>query len=339
MRHNKMMYMRLLILAGAFICQGCGLIIDAVQLIRPMAADELEAICARKTLHAGIAAEPLRPFVFPAIFTDEGLRITGLDVALVREISRVLSQRCGVPVNVVVHLVHFPSLFVELSEQKIDLFVSAVASNVPSPTRAGFAYSIPYFYGGGLAIITQRPEIVDRIRERVRTDPDHANHLAAQKAALYDFSIAVQDGSGSHRYAEAQLHMDRVVLCDSLPAAFESEDPSIDIILGKLPVLQHMVSRVRKNWQLVTFDGEKPFLLTSENYSVVMAEENYRLRWFVNDVLFELEQSGQLTKMRRRWLEDDYAYPRRAAAEGLSFAPGNMPQQHDQGTCRAATAR
>ncbi len=111
------------------------------------------------------------------------------------------------------------------------------------------------------------------------------------------------------------------------------------IILGKLPVLQHMVSRVRKNWQLVTLDGGKPFLLTSANYSVVMAEENYRLRWFVNDVLFELEQSGQLERMRRRWMEDDYAYPRRAAADGLSFAPDNMPQQHDQGTCRPATER
>lgn len=333
------MYIRLLILAGALVCQGCGLIIDAVQLIRPIAADELEAICARKTLHAGMAAGPLRPFVFPAIFTDEGLRITGLDVDLVREISRALSQRCGVPVNVVLHLVHFPSLFVELSEQKIDLFVSAMDSNVPSPTRAGFAYSIPYFYGGGLAIITRKPEIAERIRKRVLADQDHANQLAAKKAALYDFSIAVQEGSGSHRYAEAQLHMDRVVLCDSLPAAFESEDPSIDIILGKLPVLHHMVSRVRKNWQLVTLNDGKPFLLTSANYSVVMAEENYRLRWFVNDVLFELEQSGQLAQMRRRWLEDDYAYPRRAAAEGLSFAPDNMPRQHDQGTCRPATAR
>ncbi|MGH7258371.1 MAG: hypothetical protein ACREIM_08330 [Nitrospiraceae bacterium] len=49
-----------------------------------------------------------------------------------------------------------------------------------------------------------------------------------------------------------------------------------------------------KELELVTFDGGKPFLLTSANYSVVMAEENYRLRWFVNDVLFELEQSGQL---------------------------------------------
>ncbi len=333
-----MMSIRVLIIVAALVCQGCGLIIDAVQLIRPMAADELEAICARKTLHAGMAAEPLRPFVFPSIFTDEGLRITGLDVDLVREINRALSQRCGAPIKVVVHLIHFPSLFVELSEQKIDLFISAVSSNVPSPTRAGFAYSIPYFYGGGLAIITGKPEIAERIRERVRADQDHANHLAAQKAALYDFSIAVQEGSGSHRYAEAQLHMDRVVLCDSLPAAFESEDPSIDIILGKLPVLHHMVSRVRKNWRLVTLNGGKPFLLTSENYSVVMAEENYRLRWFVNDVLFELEQSGQLTQMRRRWLEDDYAYPRRAAADGLSFAPDNMPRQHDQGTCRPAIA-
>lgn len=34
-----------------------------------------------------MAFEPFRPFVFPAIFTDEGLRVTGLDVELVREIA------------------------------------------------------------------------------------------------------------------------------------------------------------------------------------------------------------------------------------------------------------
>ena len=43
----------------------------------------------------GMSVEPLRPFVFPAIFTDEGLRVTGMDVELVREITGALSRHCG----------------------------------------------------------------------------------------------------------------------------------------------------------------------------------------------------------------------------------------------------
>jgi polar amino acid transport system substrate-binding protein len=317
----------------------CGLIVDAVQLVRPMAADELDGICARKILQIGMTVEPLRPFVFPAIFTDTGLRVTGMDVELVREIIAALSRHCEAPVSPSLKLVRFRNLFVELSEKKVDLFVSAVSANVPSPTRAGFAYSTPYFYDGGLSAITRRGEVIEELRVALREQEAQTDFLTARKAALDRFTVAVQEGAGSHRYAEAHLNMNRVVLCDSLPAAFESDNPQIDIILGQLPVLTYMVSRVRKDWKLVTLENGKPFVLTRGDYTVVMAEESYRLRWFVNDILFRLEHSGRLAQMRRRWLEEDYAYPRRAATEGLSFAPENMPQQYDLGECRWAIAK
>ena len=149
---------------GALACvlalQGCGLVIDAVQFVRPIAADELDAICSRRKVHVGIAVEPLRPFVFPAIFTDEGLRVTGLDVELVREIAAALSAHCGDhTITTMLHLVRFRDLFVELSEGKVDLFVSAVGANIPSPTRAGLGYSTPYFFDGGIGGITQRQEV------------------------------------------------------------------------------------------------------------------------------------------------------------------------------------
>ncbi|MGQ0811826.1 MAG: substrate-binding periplasmic protein [Nitrospiraceae bacterium] len=331
---------RLLSLAIAgVILQGCGLVVDAVQLVRPIASDELQTICARRQVQVGMSIEPLRPFVFPAIFTDEGLRVTGLDVELVREIAGALTQHCGVSIVPVLHLVRFRNLFVELSEHKVDLFVSAVSAYVPSPTRAGFAYSIPYFYEGGLTAITRRTDVIDRVRSQVRKEPPGPDPLEARKSVLKEFTVAVQEGAGSHRYAEAQLGMDHIALCDSLPAAFESDDPAIDLILGKWPVLEYMSARVRTDWKMLTLEDGTPLLLTRGHYTVVMAEESYRLRWFVNDVLFRLDESGRLAQMRRRWLVDEYAYPRRAAAEGLSFDPDNMPKQYDQGQCRWAIPR
>jgi polar amino acid transport system substrate-binding protein len=150
----------------------------------------------------------------------------------------------------------------------------------------------------------------------------------------------VQEWTAAHWYAKANLKASRLILCDSLPAAFEayesSSGPSIDIILGGEPVLQYMVSHVRKNWQLLTRENGTPFFLTRGHYSVVMAEESYRLRWLVNDVLFNLDESGGLAAIRARWLEESYAFPRRAATEGLPFDVEKMVAHYDQGACRAA---
>lgn len=328
---------RLCVLVIGLAFQGCGLIVDAVQLVRPIAADELDAICARRRLQVGMAVEPFRPFVFPAIWTDVGSRVTGLDVELVQEITAALSRHCGdPPLTPVLRLIRFRNLFVELNEGKLDVFVSAVAANVPSPTLAGFAYSIPYFYNAGISGITKRPEVAERVRERLRTDRAGPDGLGGKEHALDGLTVAVQEETGAHLYAAANLKDIRLVLCDSLPAAFESEDPPVDVILGGQPILEFMVKRVRKDWQLLVLDNGKPFFLTRENYVVVMAEGSYRLRWFVNNLLFRLDESGRLVRMRERWLEETYAYPRRAAIEGLPFAVEKMVGQYYQGQCRWA---
>lgn len=109
------------------------------------------------------------------------------------------------------------------------------------------------------------------------------------------------------------------------------------MIVGKQPVLRFTVSRVRKDWELLESEDGKPIILTREDYAVVMAEESYRLRRFINDLLFRLDAGGRLADMRRRWLEEPYAFPQRAAAEGLPFAAENMPRHYDQGRFRPAS--
>ncbi len=338
--HNRWAFS--LILWCSLGISGCGLIYDAVQHVTPVSSDELGAICRRQTVRIGMAAEPFRPFVFPAIWTDEGARVTGLDVELGRAIIDALSQHCGKPITPNLHLVRFRDLFLLLNEGQLDLFISAVAANVPSPTRAGFAYSSPYFSAGGISGITRRAEIAERVRANLRAQATSRppNGLISNEQALTGLTIAVQEWTSTHLYAEANLRANRLVLCDSLPAAFEAAatatDPAIDVILGAEPVLEFMVTRVQKDWRLLTLDTEKPLFLTRSHYAVVMAEESYRLRWFVNNVLFKLDESGKLAEMRRRWLEESYAFPRRAAAEGLPFDVEKMVAHYDQGKCRVA---
>jgi hypothetical protein len=155
---------------------------------------------------------------------------------------------------------------------------------------------------------------------------------------LKGFSIAVQDGTDAHWYAEALLKPRRLIVCDSLPAAFEygatdGAEP-IDVILGAKPVLDFVVKTTRRDWRMVGREPGQPVLFNEAEYAIVMAEESYHLRWFINDVIFHLRESGRLERMRQRWIEDSYAYPRRASTEGLPFDVHQMPTHYAQGTCR-----
>lgn len=319
---------------------GCGLLIDAVEQVWPVMGNKVDAICTRERVQVGLAMEPFRPFVFPAIWTDEGARVTGLDVELVRAMTEELSRRCGRPVTPVLHLVRFRDLFRLLSEGHLDWFVSAVATNIPAPDRAGVAYSIPYFYGGGIGGLARHREVIERVQANLgdRAMSPYADRLAATSHALDGVTIAVQEGTSAYHYATANLGASRLVVCDSLPAAFEYADsqahPPIDVILGAHPVLEYMVKRVRKDWSLLTRDNGTPLFFTKGDYAVAMAEESYRLRWLVNDLLLQLDESGRLHEMRKRWLEEEYAFPRRASLEGLPFDVEKMAAHYMQGTCR-----
>lgn len=316
---------------------GCGLLIDAVERVIPVAANEVETICERGRVQVGLAVEPFRPFVFPAIWTDEGARVTGLDVELVQALSEGLSQRCGRPVTPVLHLVRFRELFRLLNESQLDLFVSAVVANTPAPARAGVAYSVPYFYDGGISGVTKRGEVRQQVSQAMRA-ASSTLPFASAVSALHDLTIAVQNDTAAHHYAVANLTANRLIVCDSLPAAFEYADAAadrpIDVILGAQPVLDHIVSHVRKDWSLLASEDGRVWRLTRDQYAVAMAEESYHLRWLVNDVLFQLDEAGRLAQMRRRWLEEDYAFPRRASTEGLTFDVEKMVTHYMQGTCR-----
>lgn len=328
------------LLALGFFLQGCGLVFDAVELVQPLARDEMSAICSRGQFRVGISVEPFRPFVFPAVFTDEGVRVTGLDVELIREVADALTTYCGgqKPIVPTLHLTRFRDLFIEMNEGHLDLFVSSIGGNVPGARPAGLWYSIPYFHDGIGAII-QKPDVAERVRAQFQHQAGNSDTLAAIQAGLSGLTVAAQKGRTSHLYAEANLKNIRLLICDSLPAAVETKDPRIDVILSKHSILDYVTKHVWPDWHLLTRNDGTPLILTQEYFSIVTVEESRRLQWFLNNLLYRLEESGRLEHMRRRWLEEDYAPTRRAATEGLPFEISKVPEHYDQGQCRFATGR
>lgn len=317
---------------------GCGLLYDAVELIHPLTRDELSSICARGRLRVGISVEPFRPFVFHAVYTDSGIRVTGLDIELIREIANALTEHCNGshPIVPTLHVTRFPDLFIKMNEGQLDLFVSSVSGTVPGTKPTGLWFSAPYFRNDGIAAIIQRPDVAERVWAQFRAQSGKWNALAAVQEGFAGLTVAVQKGRPAHLYAQATLKHVRLVICDSLPAAIENKDPTIDVILSEHSILEYVTKRVWQDWYLLTRTDGAPLMLTHADLSIVTSDEHRPLQWFLNNLLFHLEESGRLTQMRRRWIDAEYAPTRRAAAEGLPLEVTQVPDHYDQGQCRLA---
>ena len=318
--------------------QGCGLIYDAVTMVHPLTRDELSSICVRGRLRVGISVEPFRPFVFPAVYTDEGIRVTGLDIELIRAVADALTAHCSGPTPIVptLHVTRFPDLFIKMNEGQLDLFVSSVSGTVPGTRPTGLWFSVPYFRDDGIAAIIQRPEVAKHVRVRFGKQNGNWDTLAAVQEGFTGLTVAVQKGRSAHLYAQANLKQVRLVVCDSLPAAIEAKDPSIDVILTKYSIIEYVTKRVWREWQPLTHIDGTPLILTRDDLSIVTSEEHRRLQWFLNNLLFRLEESGRLKQMRARWIDEEYAPTRRATAEGLPLEVTQVPDHYDQGHCRLA---
>ena len=327
-----------LLVSATLLLQGCGLIYDGVTMIHPLTRDELSAVCARERLRVGISVEPFRPFVFPAVYTDEGIRVTGLDIELIREIADALTTHCARPSPIVptLHVTRFPDLFIKMSEGQLDLFVSSVSGTVPGARPAGLWFSASYLQGDGIAAITQKPEIAERIRTQLKKQDGKRDTLAAVQEAFAGLTIAVQKRRSSHLFADANLKRIRTVICDSLPASIETKDLNIDVILTNHSILQYVTKRVWQDWHILTHIDGTPLILTHEDLSIVTSDDHKQLQWFLNNLLFRLEESGRLKHMRRRWVEAEYAPTRRATTEGLPLEVTQVPEHYDQGHCRLA---
>ena len=321
--------------------QGCGLLYDVVTMIHPLTRDELSTICTRGRLRVGISVEPFRPFVFPAVYTDEGIRVTGLDIELIREVADALTSYCGGPTPVVptLHVTRFPDLFIKMNEGQLDLFVSAVSGTVPGTKPAGLWFSAPYLRDDGIAAIIKNPSLAERIGTQFRKQNVSWDTLAAVQQAFAGLTVAVQKGRSAHLYAQANLKQIRLVVCDSLPAAIETKDPKIDVILSKHAIVEYVTKRVWHEWQPLMRPDGSPVILTRDDLSIVTSEEHRGLQWFLNNLLFRLEESGRLKQMRNRWIEAEYAPTRRATTEGLPLEITQVPDHYDLGQCRVADER
>jgi ABC-type amino acid transport substrate-binding protein len=251
-------------------------------------------------------------------------------------VADALTAHCGGPTPIVptLHVTRFPDLFLKMAEGQLDLFVSSVSGTVPGTRPSGLWFSAPYLRDDGLAAIIRKPEIAERIRAQFKKHDGKWDTLTAVQEAFAGLTIAVQKGRSAHLYAEANLKQIHLVVCDSLPAAIEMKDQNIDVIFSKHLIAEYVTKRVWQDWHSLTQPDGSPLLLTRDDLSIVTSDAHRRLQWFLNNLLFRLEESGRLAQMRHRWIDEEYAPTRRATTEGLPLEVTQVPEHYDQGQCR-----
>ena len=276
---------------------GCGLIIDAGQWLLPGPRDIHDVVCDRDVLNVGVAAGPYPPFVFPVVETPSGSRVTGFDIQLVQAVLQELQEWCGKVIRPRVRLVPFRELFGQLHEGHLDFFLSGTPAIVVGPGLAGFGYSLPYLRKGGLSVIARDDETAEALRRRVEAQGPAAHPLDRLNAAVSGLTIAVQGGSSGAAFAKANLRTKDFIVCNSLQATFDAAryvGRQPDLIIGSHPVLDFSVKRLRPAWRTVTLENGRPLMVTHEEYSIVVAADHLHVRWFLNNLLFHLEEEGRL---------------------------------------------
>jgi polar amino acid transport system substrate-binding protein len=323
------------ILATGGLLAGCGLLMDAAQLVHPASPslpDDIAIICRHEELHVGIASEPAPPFVF--VLGEGNPTITGLDIELLQAITAAISRECGRTIRAVPTILPVRDLFIELTEGHVDLFLSAMAANLPHLIGTGIGYSTPYFSNTGIIGLTRDPQVAERIRTTFQRLLKEGHPVVeARRVAFRGLTVAVQEERTAHLLAKARLTDSRVLVCDTLAAAFASERLP-DVVLGKQTILEFLEQRKPSAWRPVLLDNGKPLLLVREQYAIVVAETKYQLRWLVNDVLWELEESDRLSDMRRRWLDPRYADFPEALKDAVPCPECKESRVKSPGSCR-----
>lgn len=316
---RRLSWLRIMGLISLASLSACGWVYEGVKYVLPEKTSQ-DVLCNRDVWSVGLAAGPYEPFVFPVTTTERGPRVTGFDIELVKTLQEHLHERCGKSIRMELLLVPFLELFTLLHEDKIDLFISATPANVPGTGRGGFAYSLPYFEGSGLAVAARSRDISDRIEAEVALQQNQLHRPPiVRHHALSRLHTAVVDGSSGAAYAEANFTAEQFVVCNTLTAAFDAAnhlDVPPEIILGSAPVLNFTTQHDHQGWHMVR-DGKDPWLLTHESFSIVTGDARLHVLWFLNNLLFELDQRGELERMKRRWLVEPYDPLARAGEEGL----------------------
>lgn len=209
---------------------------------------------------------------YPPFELDEAGVLSGLDV----DLGKAIAEDLGLMPEYVYF--GYDGLYDALGTGQVDVLISALIV-APERTR-DFAYSSSYFKAGQVLIVP--------VNSGIEATDD-----------LEDHTLAVELGADGHVLAtnmQRQLTGLKIVPYNSAEEALSAvvagiaEAALVDIVGGRLYVLQEPALRATEE------------VLASEPFAIVVRKDDRQLLDNLNESLMDLEASGRLDSIIRKWL-------------------------------------
>ncbi|MBQ3092677.1 MAG: ABC transporter substrate-binding protein/permease [Clostridia bacterium] len=230
----------------------------------------LSEISKRNILKVSTNAE-FEPFEF-----HDGDKITGIDIEIAEKITEKLSEKLNKKIKLEINDVSFDALTLEISNHTCDFAISAMSYS--DDKSHGVDFSIPYYIASQSILVLNSSDI--------------KNH-----EDLHNKNIGVQIGTTGDLYCTQNFKDSRIERYNQISdAVTDLENKRIDVIIvDDLPARN--LARILNNKAKVLEDS-----LFEESYRIVVPEGRKELLEFINNIIEELDNSGELKHITDKYI-------------------------------------
>lgn len=210
----------------------------------------------------------------PMEFTDEKGNIVGLDVDIVNAIA----EKAGIKVTY--ENVGWDPLFPAVKNGEVDFGMSSITIN--KERLETYDFSEPYFEATQLILVKEDADI-------------------ETLADLKDEKVAVQINTTGHEVAKGLLGntSPKILAYESLPVAIQEmlNGNAVAVIGDNAVVLEYVKNNKDVKFKTILDDS-----FEKEYYGLMLKKGNKELLDILDKAIKELEESGELEEIKKKWL-------------------------------------
>lgn len=205
---------------------------------------------------------------YPPFEYLQGDKVIGFDI----DLARLIGKKLGKPVEFV--NMQFSSILPSLSSHQVDMALSTIT--ITKQRAAKLAFSKPYFHEQMAVVYSEKSPVLN------------PNDLCGKK-------VAAQLGTTMAMWLDAKVKCATVVLMDNNPMAIEA------LKVGQFDAVvmdgTQAVIFAKKNTGLASH----PIAKSADGYGIAFPKHSSWVKK-VNTALKQLEEEGEIEKLKQKWL-------------------------------------
>ena len=245
------------------------------------AADSVEGALEGVKLKFGTTAL-FAPFTY---YDTDGTTLIGFDL----DLMNALKDYLGFELDGDIQVMDYSALTTSLAEGKLDMGMAALCAT--DQRKEVMNFSNTYYDAGQVVMIN------------TETSPKEITDVEALKSG--DYKVAVEKGTASHMYAQANLPESCIEVHDTITTCYESlEQGKVDACLQDLAGAAYYVKTVEGTKLAIVGEdfnqGQSPYAIA---FSFDFCEANPDIVSTFNKAIEELTESGVLADLEAKWCE------------------------------------